>query len=249
MAGFIFKKVRRAFSGGVDASLYATGVPATAVVKSVEPTGRDQGGAPIHKYVLDVALPGQEPYEVVHEQAYGSAAPGQTVTVRVDPAFRTNLMIDWENRSGPTADQLMAHMQPSDDRIAGTAVINSIDETDVWVGNPGNETALVYELALTVNLRGREPYEVRHRDTVMAGLAAVGGTIAVRVDANNPLDVKIDWEAMEKAIAGQYSASLSAEQKDAAQMHMRKLVEQGAITKEVYNQAGQYQGWPPYDEG
>jgi hypothetical protein len=248
MAGFLFRKIRKALSGGVDASLYTTGVPATAVVKSTEPTGRDQGGAPIHKYVLDVMLPCQEPYEVVHEQAYGSATPGQKITVRVDPAFRTNLVIDWENRSGPTADQLMAHMQPGDDRIAGTAVINSIEETDIWVGNPGNETALVYELALTVNLPGREPYELRHRDTVTT-LARVGQTIAVQVDTNNPLDVRIDWEAMRQAIASQYSASLSADQKDAAQMHMRRLVEEGAITVEVYNQAGQYQGWPPYDEG
>jgi hypothetical protein len=32
-------------------------------------------------------------------------------------------------------------------------------------------------------------------------------------------------------------------------MHMRKLVEQGAMTKEAYDQAAQYQGWPMYDEG
>ena len=80
--------------------------------------------------------------------------------------------------------------------IRGTAVINTVEETNSYVGSSGNEQA-IFEMSLHVSVPGREPYDVVHRQI---GNALVGTSVTVFVDPDNPHNLFIDWEASSDAI-------------------------------------------------
>ena len=84
-----------------DSKVLDAGVPGQAVVMSLEPTGTVINDM---YYVcnvgLRVSLPAQATYDVMIKQsvplhAMGRVDPGRTVGVKVDPADRTKVAIDW----------------------------------------------------------------------------------------------------------------------------------------------------------
>ena len=73
--------------------------------------------------------------------------------------------------------------------IAGSATVNGLSETGTQVNN-----APVMELDLTVNVPGREPYQVKHRQLIAysaIGNFQPGKIFPVHVDASDPTKLVI----------------------------------------------------------
>ena len=73
--------------------------------------------------------------------------------------------------------------------IAGTATVNSLSETGTMLNN-----APVMEIDLTVQVPGREPYNVKHRQLVAyaaMGNFQPGKTFPVHVDQQDPTKIVI----------------------------------------------------------
>ena len=96
----VFKMV----SGSMgDKTTLQNGVPASAVVMSLSPTGTVINNM---YYVcnigLRVQLPAQPAYDVIIKQSVPITAmarvnPGATIGVKVDPAEQTKVVIDWQS--------------------------------------------------------------------------------------------------------------------------------------------------------
>lgn len=83
-----------------QALLLATGVPGHAFVRAAADTGIVVQGDSVVELTLDVTAQGGAPYEVrtaalVPAAARSRALPGATVPVRIDPAQRGNVVVDW----------------------------------------------------------------------------------------------------------------------------------------------------------
>lgn len=90
-----------------DSKVLDSGVPGQAVVMSLEPTGTVINNM---YYVctigLRVQLPAQAPYDILITQsvplhAMARVDPGRSVGVKVDPADRTKVVIDWNVAVNP----------------------------------------------------------------------------------------------------------------------------------------------------
>lgn len=90
-----------------DKKTLESGVPGTATVMSLEPTGMIINNM---YYVcnvgLRVQLPAQAPYDVIIQQSVPITAmarvnPGSSVGVKVDPTDNTKVVIDWNAPAGP----------------------------------------------------------------------------------------------------------------------------------------------------
>lgn len=95
--GLLFRRM-----GGNRSRLMQTGVPGTAVVKSVEETSMRVNDNPVLKLDLQVAPMGMTPFETsmrtpvsVVTLSQVSLKPGATLPVKVDPQKPTNFVIDW----------------------------------------------------------------------------------------------------------------------------------------------------------
>ncbi|MGI5289684.1 hypothetical protein ACQEVF_40970 [Nonomuraea polychroma] len=80
--------------------LMATGVPAQAVVESMDDTGVTVNGQPLVSFLLTVRMADGMAYQVTHRQSLpripmGVVAPGATVPVKVDAQRRERVRIDW----------------------------------------------------------------------------------------------------------------------------------------------------------
>lgn len=74
------------------------GIQGSATVRGTTDTGQKLGDAPIMDVELEVQIPSEEPYKVVHRQAIALAAmgnwqPGRIWPVRVDPSDRTKVIV------------------------------------------------------------------------------------------------------------------------------------------------------------
>lgn len=96
---FVWKMV----SGSMgDKATLQNGVPGTALVMSLEPTGMVINDMYyVCRIGLRVQLPAQAPYDVLIQQSVPITAmarvnPGGTVGVKADPADQTKVVIDWQ---------------------------------------------------------------------------------------------------------------------------------------------------------
>ena len=87
----------------------ASGVPGSARVLGVTDTGATLNDHPICEVQLEVTVPGQGPYTTAISQAIPRLQapmlqPGATLAVKVDPADRDSVVLDWQGQ----AEQAMA---------------------------------------------------------------------------------------------------------------------------------------------
>ncbi len=80
--------------------LLATGLPAQAVIETMSDTGMTVNGQPVVGFGLAVQPADGPAYRVVHRQSLpripmGMVVPGAVVPVKVDPARRERVRIDW----------------------------------------------------------------------------------------------------------------------------------------------------------
>ncbi len=79
----------------------ANGVPGSARVLGVTDTGATLNDHPVCEVQLEVTVPGQGPYTTTISQAIPRMQapmlqPGTTLTVKVDPADRDTVVLDWQ---------------------------------------------------------------------------------------------------------------------------------------------------------
>jgi hypothetical protein len=96
---FVFKMVSGTMG---DKATLQNGVPGTAIVMSLTPTGTVINDL---YYVCNIGLrvqgPGQPPYDVIIKQSVPITAmarvnPGATIGVKIDPTEATKVVIDWQ---------------------------------------------------------------------------------------------------------------------------------------------------------
>ena len=96
---FVLKMVKGSMG---DKATLQNGVPASAVVMSLAPTGTVINNL---YYVCNIGLrvqgPAQAPYDVIIKQSVPITAmarvnPGATIGVKVDPVDQTKVVIDWQ---------------------------------------------------------------------------------------------------------------------------------------------------------
>ena len=113
----------------------------------------------------------------------GGAMPGMTAM----PAAAPGMM---PQAAGGSADQLRAQVTATG--IDGTATINSATDSGVVVG--ANK---LFNVQLTVNVPGRAPYQETSAAMVPpedAAKVVAGATVPVKVAADNPALVMIQWD-------------------------------------------------------
>lgn len=110
---------------GPRRKVLANGVPGSAQVVSVAPTGTVINEVNyVCRFQLRVQLPGNPPYDVevrdtVPITAMGAIVPGTVLAVRVDPADLTKVFIDWRGGQMPATAGLNPMSPPSTSAIAG----------------------------------------------------------------------------------------------------------------------------------
>jgi len=82
----------------------ATGVPGTARVLGVTDTGATVNDHPVCEVQLEVSVPGQGPYtttisQTIPRMQIPMLQPGATLVVKVDPADRDTVVMDWQAQS------------------------------------------------------------------------------------------------------------------------------------------------------
>ena len=81
----------------------ATGVPGTARVLGVTDTGATVNDHPVCDVELEVTVPGQGPYtttirQTIPRMQVPMLQPGATLAVKVDPADRNTVVMDWQSQ-------------------------------------------------------------------------------------------------------------------------------------------------------
>jgi len=81
-----------------NAHAYSQTTPGSATVTAIQDTGTQINGSPVVEMDLMVTVEGREPYAVKHRQVISPVVmanfqPGSTITVRVDPADQTKIII------------------------------------------------------------------------------------------------------------------------------------------------------------
>lgn len=81
----------------------ATGVAGTARVLGVTDTGATVNDHPVCEVQLEVAVPGQGPYtttirQTIPRMQVPMLQPGATLAVKVDPADRDTVVMDWQSQ-------------------------------------------------------------------------------------------------------------------------------------------------------
>lgn len=95
-------QAKQAMQGVQDTQrLTATGVPGTARLLSVTDTGATINDHPVCELQLEVTVPGQAPYTTTISQPVPRMQapmlqPGTTLAVKVDPADRDAVIMDWQ---------------------------------------------------------------------------------------------------------------------------------------------------------
>lgn len=84
--------------GGAGATAYNQTTPGSATVTAVQDTGTRINESPVVELDLMVTVPGRDPYPVKHRQVISPVVmanfqPGSVITVRVDPADQSKLII------------------------------------------------------------------------------------------------------------------------------------------------------------
>jgi hypothetical protein len=95
---FVFRMIKGSMG---DQATLQSGVPGTATVVSLEPTGTVITDMYyVCRIGLRVQLPAQAPFDVIVKQSVPITAmarvnPGQTIGVKVDPTDNTKVVVDW----------------------------------------------------------------------------------------------------------------------------------------------------------
>lgn len=209
---------------GLDKGLRATGVPGVATITSLGETGVTVNGSPMIEFGLDVDTAAHAPYSITIRQRaprllLGAFLPGSTVAVRVDPADREHLAIDWEAGTEvappPTPPANTAKMtggvRDAEDLLRtgrhATALITSMEDAGdmselglVEVGAPGEDDRL-FIIGLEVKQAGLAPYEVRVAHRIperLLGRVGPRTRVDVAVDRDDEKAIAIDWESVRR---------------------------------------------------
>ncbi|GIH78020.1 hypothetical protein Plo01_44490 [Planobispora longispora] len=200
--GGLFGMVHEMARGNDD--LRSGGTPATALVISMTDTGVTVNDLPMVAFELEVCRAGAAPYRVSHRETLprllvGAVLPGCVLAVRIDPARPERLAIDWSvppGEGGPviterlSAADLLARGLPGSATVLGTFALNGMTAEN---GDP----IVGFMLRVTLD-SGYSPYEVRlgHRvPSAHLHRTLPGTNLPVRVAAEDPEKVAIDWEA------------------------------------------------------
>ena len=81
-----------------NAGAFNAATPGSATVTAIQDTGTQINGAPVVELDLTVMVPGREPYPVKHRQVISPVVmanfqPGSVITVRVDPADQSKIIL------------------------------------------------------------------------------------------------------------------------------------------------------------
>lgn len=201
----LFRKLTDKAVLGDEFALLKNGIEGTAVILESEATKRitaeTDDGQRVYKMRLRVTLPGEEPYEVAHDQWTFDHAPptnDQIVRVRVDPDDREHLTIDWRNplrglhESGPSVAEILERGTATKAIIRRLGDAKSIEEID---GNP------VVVFVLDVVPPDRTTFEASFAQPVPTAIKPtleVGVALPVRYVTPDAEGMAIDWAAYEQ---------------------------------------------------
>ncbi|GAT67404.1 lipoprotein [Planomonospora sphaerica] len=186
-----------------NGDLLAAGVPATAVVLSMRDTGMTLNDQPMVGFELEVRPTGAAPYRVAHRETLprllvGAVLPGSVLSVRIDPADPRRLAVDWNRAPGREEPVVAEHLSAADlltRGLPGTAtVMGTFDLNGMTAGNGDPIVGFVLQV---VPDGGGAPYQVRlgHRVPPAHLHRTVPGTrLPVRIAAEDPEKVAVDWE-------------------------------------------------------
>ncbi|MBG0815510.1 hypothetical protein [Planomonospora sp. ID82291] len=200
-AGGLFEMIRDMTRGNDD--LLAGGVPAAAVVLSMRDTGMTVNDQPLVGFELEVRPEGAAPYRVAHRETLprllvGAVLPGSALSVRIDPADPRRLAVDWSRPPGRQEPVVAEHLSAADllaRGLPGTATVTGTFDLNGMTADNGDPiVGFVLQVAPG---DGRAPYQVRlgHRVPPAHLHRTVPGTrLPVRIAAEDPEKVAVDWE-------------------------------------------------------
>ncbi|GGS78346.1 hypothetical protein GCM10010156_41290 [Planobispora rosea] len=200
--GGFFAMVNEMTRGNDD--LRTGGIPATALVVSMADTGMTVNDLPMVAFELEVCRAGAAPYRVSHRETLprllvGAVLPGCVLAVRIDPARRERLTIDWSVPPGEGGPVIKEHLSAADllaRGLPGTATVLGTFSMNGMTAENG-DPIVGFMLRVTPD-GGHAPYEVRlgHRVPSAHLHRTLPGTeLPVRIAAEDPEKVAVDWES------------------------------------------------------
>ena len=200
----------RDLTGGVDTELLATGVLARGEILSLAPSNTtvtimNDLVERNCEFVLNVLIDGEQPYQTSVKQRVQEimlpqlSAPGVVVAVRVDPADRSRVAIDFSsqppevNLPESTGPGSAAYILETGTPITVVLVANQPIGVNNAKGDP------VHALTLTIATGVDTPYQIQVGNAVPASalpLVYPGSKLHAKL-GDGPNDVVVDWAAGE----------------------------------------------------
>lgn len=194
-------------TGGADAQLLQTGIPARGVVLSVAPAGMTmQVGNGIVERVcqfhVQVTMDNSHPYEVVCKQRIqeiyiAQFQPGATVVaVRVDPNDPSRIALDFNSPPPTVRVARDPNSQSAADIIATGEPARAIIIQTMPLNMQNTEGVDLHGFVLTVMPEGRPPYQTKvGNPTPPEALPFLypGSNVPVKIGSADPDSVVIDW--------------------------------------------------------
>lgn len=200
----------RSMTGGVDTDLIAKGTLARGELLSVSPSGTTLsiGNSLVERncdFVVRVMMDGDQPYDASVSQRVQEVnipqlqQPGVTVAVRVDPANKAHIALDFATEppevrlpesTGPGS---AAHILETGKPITVVLVADQAIGIKNFKGDP------VHALTLTIATGVDTPYQIQVGNAVPASalpLVYPGSKLHAKL-GDGPNDVVVDWAAGE----------------------------------------------------
>ena len=203
----LFKKLKEAV-GSVDSQLLTTGIPAWGALQDVQLNGT-QVSIGVDQYrvctfTVQVRIDGEQPYvattkQRVHELALARLSGAGAVCVRVDPADRQHIAIDFDSPAPVVTVPATTGPGSRGDVLERGAPCEVVVAQSQPMGLRSQEGHDITGFALTVVPAEGTPYQAQVAGPVPAvNLPQVfpGSRLPARVLPEDPNAVVIDWAAV-----------------------------------------------------
>jgi hypothetical protein len=206
--GFVFFRVFRGMAA--DKALLESGLPAPAVILSVEDTGVTMNDNPQARLTLQVTPPNRPPFQAVvttfvGRLQIGMLVPGQSVSVRYDPNDISKVAIESMGAPAPNPASVAAaeaSIKQQEDYFQelrqrgeeALATILTIEELNIRVENAGSLFRLTLYVTPSVGQPFQSESQVAIRDATRANYQ-VGTTLYVYYDPADKSRVAISRPA------------------------------------------------------
>jgi len=207
LAGFIFFRIYRGMAA--DKAILQSGLPAPAVILSVEDTGVTMNDNPQARLTLQVNPPNRPPFQAVvatfvGRLQIGMLVPGQPVSVRYDPNDISKVAIESMGAAANPASvaAVEASVRQQEDYFQelrqrgeeSLATILAVEDMNIRIG----DSASMFRLTLQVTPRAGQPFQAQSQSAISDASRekyTVGKSVYVYYDPFNKTQVAMSRTA------------------------------------------------------